>query len=389
MRARGGILLGILLALGCKDKTAPTPAPEGSVAAAPATREIKVDPSVVKAGRVAIATVEQRGPRADVQVPGEVRAGEGGEAKVTSLVSGRVASLDALAGQAVKRGQVLGAVESPEVGRAQAEWLRAESRATLADRALARQLELEKESATSAAAIDQARAEAAAARADSLAARTALASFGVAPARPGEGDVLGSRVALRSPIDGVVVERTAVLGGPVTAGTTLFWVVAPGARTVLAKVPETLASRVDLAEGAPARVRPRGGGLDCAGTIEKNYRVVDESRAVPLRVRLTGACEGVAVGGYVEVSLRAVGGQDAGEPSLLLAPEGAVVDLRGTPVVFVASAAEGAFEVRSVARGRTLGADVEILSGLRAGERVCVNGAFLLKGEALRTGAAP
>ena len=48
--------------------------------------------------------------------------------------------------------------------------------------------------------------------------------------------------------NGVVVDRAAVLGGPVSAGTTLFWIVAPGARTVLAKVPETLASRLDVGE---------------------------------------------------------------------------------------------------------------------------------------------
>ncbi len=141
--------------------------------------------------------------------------------------------------------------------------------------------------------------------------------------------------------------------------------------------------------GSPARVRPRGGGPECEGVIEKNYRVVDESRAVPLRLRLVGPCEGVTVGAYVDVSLRALAGHDGGEPALVLAPEAAVVDLRGAPAVFVATAAEGVFQVRAITRGRTLGADVEILSGLRPGERICTTGAFLLKGEALRTGTAP
>jgi cobalt-zinc-cadmium efflux system membrane fusion protein len=35
-----------------------------------------------------------------------------------------------------------------------------------------------------------------------------------------------------------------------------------------------------------------------------------------------------------------------------------------------------------VARGRDLGGEVEVLSGLRAGERVVTDGAFLLKAEA-------
>ncbi len=43
---------------------------------------------------------------------------------------------------------------------------------------------------------------------------------------------------------------------------------------------------------------------------------------------------------------------------------------------------EGVFEVRPVGRGRDLGGEVEILSGLAAGEPVVVDGAFLLKAEA-------
>jgi cobalt-zinc-cadmium efflux system membrane fusion protein len=42
----------------------------------------------------------------------------------------------------------------------------------------------------------------------------------------------------------------------------------------------------------------------------------------------------------------------------------------------------GAFEMRTVGRGRDLGGEVEIVSGLRPGESVVVEGAFLLKAEA-------
>jgi membrane fusion protein, heavy metal efflux system len=38
--------------------------------------------------------------------------------------------------------------------------------------------------------------------------------------------------------------------------------------------------------------------------------------------------------------------------------------------------------VREVGRGRDLGGEVEILSGVRAGETIVVEGAFLLKAEA-------
>jgi cobalt-zinc-cadmium efflux system membrane fusion protein len=50
-------------------------------------------------------------------------------------------------------------------------------------------------------------------------------------------------------------------------------------------------------------------------------------------------------------------------------------------VVFVPRG-EAVFEVRRVGRGRDLGGEVEIVSGAAAGERVVVDGAFLLKAEA-------
>ena len=50
-------------------------------------------------------------------------------------------------------------------------------------------------------------------------------------------------------------------------------------------------------------------------------------------------------------------------------------------LVFVPSG-PAEFEMRPVGRGRDLGMDVEVISGLKAGETVVVEGAFLLKAEA-------
>jgi cobalt-zinc-cadmium efflux system membrane fusion protein len=40
------------------------------------------------------------------------------------------------------------------------------------------------------------------------------------------------------------------------------------------------------------------------------------------------------------------------------------------------------FEIRRIGRGRDLAGEVEVLSGLKAGEMVVVDGAFLLKAQA-------
>jgi cobalt-zinc-cadmium efflux system membrane fusion protein len=379
-----------IAALGAACDRAKPPPPTVADAAAGAPPEVRVDPELVRSGRITTAVAEVRAPLDEVSIPGEVDSGERGEAQVTALVTGRVASLDGTPGQPVKAGQTLCVVDSPEVGRAQADVLRAHSRALLAQRALARQLELEAQGATSKSAIDQARAEEAASRSELIAARSMLSNLGVTAADADSGaSTASNRVAMRSPIDGVVIERSAVLGGPVLPGATLFRIVAPGTRIVVAKLPETqVAARAD--EGTPVRLLPRSGparpdAVACAGTIERNLRVVDDTRAVPLRIRIDGACDVLAVGSYVDVRLPTRSSSATADASAaLLVPASAVADVRGFPTVFLTTESEGRFQARRVRKGATWGSDVAIEAGLAPGDRVATSGVLLLKGELLR-----
>jgi len=375
---RRAFVLALLIA--CTPKV--TPVADSDAGTSPS--EVRVDSELVRSGRIVVGTVESRLPRDEVSIAGEVLVGEGGEAQVTSLVAGRVATLDVEVGQTVQKGQLVASVDSPQVGAAQADLLRAQSRAALAKRVLARQLELDSQNATSKSAIDQARAEDAAASADVLAARTLLANLGVPPIDPAaSASVASSRVSMRAPIAGVVIERTAVLGGPVSQGSTLLRIVAPGSRVVVAKLPETVAAQA--AEGTKARLYARNERTKpaCEGTIQHNLRVVDSTRAIPLRIAIDDACAGLSVGSFVDVRLPARESHaDAG--AMLLVPADAVALVRGTPTVFVATADPGRFVARAVHPGATLGSETAIESGLSQGERIAVEGVLLLKGELQR-----
>jgi multidrug efflux pump subunit AcrA (membrane-fusion protein) len=65
-----------------------------------------------------------------------------------------------------------------------------------------------------------------------------------------------------------------------------------------------------------------------------------------------------------------------------------VQELNQASVVFVATDEERRFEPKPVTLGASYGPDVEILSGLTAGTRIVVRGAFTLKAQAVRGGAA-
>jgi multidrug efflux pump subunit AcrA (membrane-fusion protein) len=73
-----------------------------------------------------------------------------------------------------------------------------------------------------------------------------------------------------------------------------------------------------------------------------------------------------------------------GEPRpIVVVPSQAVQDIDGKPVVFVETAA-GRYARRDVTVGADLGGQIEIKTGLRAGERAVTAGSFLLKSELLK-----
>ena len=372
------IALAALAATSCKrDVTVAKPAATTNRA------PLRVDSALVRDGRIKLATAQRRAPASELRVAGEIRSDALGLAEVGALVSGRVAKLDVAEGESVKRGQPLAWIDAPEVGRATADVLRSRARAVVASRKLERQLELESQDATSRNAVDDARAEEQASRADLLAARTLLSSLGgQEPALGSEASAVSvnARVAVRSPIDGVVSQREAMLGGAVSPEKMLFRIVAPGHSLAIARIPETTAPPLD---GTRATLRMRGdAATSCDAKVSGSVGVVDTvTRTLALRLDPAPTCTWLTPGSYVDVVFAA---PDAiGDRSIVI-PREATIDLRGGPIAFVETNVPGAFVPRAVQILDHGGPDVIVVSGVDEGERVVTSGALLLKGELLR-----
>ncbi|HSO37822.1 MAG TPA: efflux RND transporter periplasmic adaptor subunit [Labilithrix sp.] len=375
-------LLVVAPACGRDAPARPAAADAGSVhGGAPVAR---VDPSLLAAGRVTVAPASRRAMRGDVRLPAEVVPSESGAAELGALVSGRLATIEVHEGDAVKRGQVVAYVDSPEAARAAADLIRARARAFAATRKLERQLGLEQDRATSASAVDEARVELATASADAAASRALLASLGMAEPPEAAGP-LAMRVPVRSPIDGVLVERTVSLGAPVSPDKTLFRVLARD--HVLVEARWTDATTAPPIKGTVVKLLPRGGDgrVSCEGAVVSTLAVVDE-RTLARRVRIVpvAPCPMLVAGSYIDASFTsaAVAGVT---PQTLAIPKEAVVDVRGAALVFVATPERGVFVGRAVRVGAATSDDITIEDGLTEGENVVVSGAILLKGELLRT----
>lgn len=375
----GSAAVHLTLMFGCQTQQEP---PGKSVSEEqPATADrVQVDPELLRRGRIELTDVVPFAHSGEIAVPGEVVPAADGFAKVGTLVSGRIASLDAVEGDQVKRGQVLAWVDAPEIGGVRAALARAEALTLVSEQRLARQLTLQSQGAASQSAVDEARSAVASAQADKQAAKAKLGASGAG------GAGATGRIPLRAPIDGTIIERQAILGGSVTPDATLFSIVNPAKLRVRAQWAESFGPPPSTNSRTTLSFRYRGGSdsTTCNGSLETHLGVIAPlTRSMTLQIKPEASCSWLTAGSYVDVFL-ATAQASATQAQWVQVPLEAVVDLRGVPVVFVAQSAAGEFVVRHVDPKPSIGGVVPIAAGLEAGEKVATKGVVLLKGQALR-----
>jgi cobalt-zinc-cadmium efflux system membrane fusion protein len=180
---------------------------------------------------------------------------------------------------------------------------------------------------------------------------------------------------LRSPVAGVVLQRSVVRGQVVQPGSVLLRIGDLSKLWLVAHASERDALRVK--PGAIARVSfPALPGRTFAARVALvGKQVHAASRTIPVRLDVANEEGGLRPGMSATVWLPVSQGG-----TLLAVPAASLQRLHESWCVFVPKG-EGVFAIRAVARGRDLGGEVEVLSGLAAGETVVVDGAFLLKAE--------
>lgn len=367
---------------GGSENTATPRATESPAAAAETDTEadantVRIDEGMLRDLRITVDEVESRPGGEQITLLGELEVDQRAYAEVGVPVHARVTRLLVNAGQNVRRGQTLAELTSPELGQARAEYLSAEARVTLADAALERKRGLAAEKIVPLREVQEAESQAAEARAALRTARAAIGAFGVEPPSSDTPEATASSFVLRSPVSGSVIERRAVVGQMLDPSTPAFRV--GDLSTLWLTVHAFERDAVRIQNGTAARiVFPALPGQDFAGQVTvAGQQVESESRTVPIRIHVVNM-SGVLRPGMSATAVLPVGATGA---PILTVPVTAVQRVRNDWCVFLPKG-EGAFEIRRIGRGRDLAGEVEVLSGLRGGEQIVVDGAFLLKAQA-------
>jgi cobalt-zinc-cadmium efflux system membrane fusion protein len=350
-------------------------AAEASHIEAPNT--VEVDAAMLRDLRITTRPVEARTGSDLVMLLGELAVDQRAYAEVGTPVAARVTRLLAAAGDSVGAGQPLAELSSSELGRERAEYLSARARLTLAEAVLERKRGLAAEKIVPLREVQEAESAAGEARAALRASRAAIAAFGVEPPADDGDAATSSLFVLRSPVAGAVIERTAVLGQMLDPATPAFRI--GNLATLWLTVHAFERDAVRIRQGVTARISfPALPGQDFEGTVTMVGRHVEsQSRTVPVRIDVGNRDSALRPGMSATATLP-VGDSGA---AILTVPVASVQRLRNEWCVFLPKDANH-FEIRRIGRGRDLGGEVEVLSGLQAGETIVVDGAFLLRAQA-------
>lgn len=188
-----------------------------------------------------------------------------------------------------------------------------------------------------------------------------------------------------APAGGVVLERLVQVGERISAGTPLYRLAARSPVWVEARIPEGHMGGVREGDLATIELQAHP-GRDWSGRVSRVYPAVDPvSRTGRIRITVPNPGGEVRPGMYATVSVEGRS-EDPADAESVLIPRDAVIRSGLRDAVFVEEH-PGHFVGRAVTLGGTAGDHVQVLVGLREGERVAARGAFLLDAESrIRTG---
>ena len=303
--------------------------------------------------RTAVAEVSEL--RQDVSAVGYVQADERRMARAEVRAAGWIEKLHVRAvNEPVRAGQPLAEIYSPELHAAQEEYLLARRMAkdNAADEPLAR------------------------------AARRRLEALGVSDSDLRKIETSGEasrRIALLAPISGVVSELTVREGAMVQAGMPAFTLTDLSSVWISVEVPEAQAAVLRQGQKADASIQMLPGKV-FEGRIEYIYPDLNpQTRTVKARIALANPGLALKPGMFAQVLLGAVARK------ALTVPAEAVIHTGTRTVIIVADGER--FQAATVKTGSHTDGRIEILSGLKAGERVVSSGQFLIDSEASLRGA--
>ncbi|MFP2923776.1 efflux RND transporter periplasmic adaptor subunit [Pyxidicoccus sp. 3LG] len=345
---------------------------------------VTLTPEALRSAQLQLAEAQTRPLAVGLTVPARITFTQRGVARVTSRVPGRLATIEVVLGQKVKKGQVLGYLESPELGQSRADYLSAATKARVAGENFRREKDLLAKGITSEREMREAESAFVTAEAERNAADGRLHALGLSDAEIAllrSNEHYSSRFPAFTPLSGTVVEISGTVGQAVEGTTSLFMVADLTELWVLLDITESQLAQVRAGQAVEITVKAFP-GKRFTGRVDFIGDIVDEkTRTIPVRVVVPNTEGMLKPGMFAQAEIATTSGEQSdAAPARLVVPREAVQKVGEEQVVFV-PAGENRFTLREVRTGASSAKEVEILSGIEPGTSVVTQGAFILKSE--------
>ena len=325
--------------------------------------------------------------RGSVATNGVLRPRPDGEARVGAPAGGRFLARGTYpqVGMHVARNQVLGVI-APRVptdvdpSSLNLDAQRAEIAVRQAEAERKRLEDLFAQEAVPERRVIDARRQEEAARADLRAAQSRLAQY--RGTQSATGGASAGRFEVRAPVAGTIVAVTVAPGEFVEAGRELFHVVDLTRLWLELQIPEGQIGRVQSSNHVWFQPEGFPSAFEANRVVASGGVVNPQTRTIPLIFEVPNANRQLRAGMYVRAQVSTASMQRG-----IVIPLSSVVDEDGQPVAYVELEGE-LFERRLLKLGTRQGDRVQVVEGLKAGDRVVTRGAYNIRLQAA-SGAVP
>ncbi|MGV0963823.1 MAG: efflux RND transporter periplasmic adaptor subunit [Polynucleobacter sp.] len=300
--------------------------------------------------------------------------------RIGANVTGRVSEILAIPGQAVKQGDILAKITSTELTQSQLSFLKAKSASLLADQAANRARILYKEDVIALAELQRREAEASSAKAEYRAANDQLRVQGMdQPSidRLAKSGVIESTNNVIATIPGEIVERKINKGQVVQPADALFTVADLSSLWAVSEIPESNAYLINRGQKVNLII-PALRNAQMEGVVAHVDSIVNpQTRTVVVRMEVPNE------EGRIKPGMLATMMIESQPTDKLLVPVSAVIREDNHDHVFIREDDE-TYRMVAVKLGPEGKGYRPVLSGVKEGQEIAVNGAFHLNTERKR-----
>jgi len=360
----------------------------GDTRASPAVKpdeivEVSLTPEAIERAGIKLEAVQTVPAAEGVSVPGTVTSNAYRDTKVNALVGGIARQVTVELGAQVERGEPLAVIFSSDLADAQMKYLSMRAMREADHQKLVRTEKLVALGSASRQELEDVTATHVGHATDTAAARQRLLLLGLSAKQVDaltDASQVVSEVTVAAPISGVVINRTVNPGQVVSAGQDLFVVTDLSTVWVMGDLYEKDFPAVRVGSNAAITVPATNQTL--RGRVAYiDPRVDPAARTAKVRVEVPNPQRNLRLGMFVAMSLETGSSQ-----RVAVVPQAAVQAIGDRTVVYTPVEGEEAkFTERPVKLGPARGNLVQVLEGIKPGEKVVTDGSFFLRGEANRT----